>query len=437
MGPWSAGPYHTGYYAYTQKSAFGAAPLGLVVEVGQTGNTFLRATHSRNSTPICAGAGCFWLSCRSWYKPPPGDFGVPENETAHGESSHHLNILQTTKPSQLTVFGNLYGLVNMTIFLLVVNLLAVLVCVELIRGDMNDSIGLNFGQLWNSFLAMYQLFSSENWTNILYSTAITGISLGQVVIVIIFLCSWLIFANFIMMQMFVAVIHENFSVAEETKKSGSVRVKVEIFPSNLVLPMQKTLVQDYGVVRQHNRNGASHCELTAVQNEETGRYLDILAKVGNGNDTTENDHDEHSEWKAQKAGPSRNVSNIAARDYEDLSQCRIPVYACTNKIKIVRGIVKQQHHELHSRVVHSNSVRRHTSSIILPPPAGRRRSGGLKTAISSAMRSQRSDDFASLEHPMLNLSYQSHHVEESTNEAGGADIPDADAPVPRWGKKAA
>lgn len=83
----------------------------------------------------------------------------------------------------------------MTLFLLLVNLLAALVCVELIRGDMNDSIGLNFGQLWNSFLAVYQLFSSENWTNVLYSTAIAEISLGQAVIVIVFLCSWLIFAN--------------------------------------------------------------------------------------------------------------------------------------------------------------------------------------------------------------------------------------------------
>ncbi|KAG1893620.1 Ion transport protein-domain-containing protein [Suillus fuscotomentosus] len=276
------------------------------------------------------------------------------------------------KPLMLTVFGNLYGLVNMTLFLLLVNLLAALVCVELIRGDMNDSTGLNFGQLWNSFLAMYQIFSSENWTNVLYSTAIAEISLGQAVIVIIFLCSWLIFANFIVMQMFIAVIHENFSVAEETKKSKQasdywvqhhpqrvthnswtrklnpyrwikadpVRVKVENLPSNLVLPMQKTLVQDYGVVRQHNRNGAkpvplkgarhlpsksltmlqqlfsgttdsndvpladlrqSRRESTAVQNEETDRYLDILAKAGNGTDTTENDHDEHSERKAQKA----------------------------------------------------------------------------------------------------------------------------------------
>jgi hypothetical protein len=86
----------------------------------------------------------------------------------------------------------------------------------------------------------------------------------------------------------IAVINENFSVAEEMKKSKQasdycaqhhpqrvthnswtrklnpyrwikpdpVRVKVESLPSNLVLPMQKTLVQDYGVIGQDNRNGA-------------------------------------------------------------------------------------------------------------------------------------------------------------------------------------
>lgn len=197
----------------------------------------------------------------------------------------------------------------MTLFLLLVNLLAALVCVELIRGDMTDSTTLNFGQLWNSFLAVYQIFSSENWTNVMYDAADAEISLGQAVIVTVFLSSWFIFANckspivliriallhelalfslVIVMQMFIAVIHENFSVAEETKKSKQasdywaqhhpqrvthnswtrklnlyrwikpdpVRVKVENLPSNLVLPMQKTLVQDYGVIRQDNRNAA-------------------------------------------------------------------------------------------------------------------------------------------------------------------------------------
>ncbi|KAG2054237.1 hypothetical protein BDR06DRAFT_971678 [Suillus hirtellus] len=221
---------------------------------------------------------------------------------------------------------------------------------------------------------MYQLFSSKNWTNVLYSTAIAEISLGQVVIMIIFLCLWLIFANFIVMQMFIAVIHENFSVAEETKKSRSIHIKVEKLPLNLVLPMQKTLVQDYEVqqsifdmaidleenTRRDQGTGWMPLSLRLAMFEESvtierrmkeeedavGRgciqqghvaatqfgywfekpiplkgilmmchwrtydraisstkQRDRMLSVGNGSNTTENDHDEHSKQKAQKAGP--------------------------------------------------------------------------------------------------------------------------------------
>lgn len=78
--------------------------------------------------------------------------------------------------------------------------------------------------------------------------------------------------------MFIAVINENFDVAEESKKgkqvtnyyatthqtqssagwlkrlnpyrwvpANPIKVKVENLPSNLILPMQKSLVQDYSV----------------------------------------------------------------------------------------------------------------------------------------------------------------------------------------------
>jgi voltage-dependent calcium channel len=83
----------------------------------------------------------------------------------------------------------------MTLFLLLVNLLAALVGVELIRGDMTSNNIMNFGQLWNSFLAVYQIFSSENWTTVLYSATDAEIPLGQAVIVAVFISSWLIFAN--------------------------------------------------------------------------------------------------------------------------------------------------------------------------------------------------------------------------------------------------
>ena len=86
--------------------------------------------------------------------------------------------------------------------------------------------------------------------------------------------------------MFIAVINENFDVAEEAKKgkqasnyweesqrptaghvswlrklnpyrwirASPVEVKVEGLPSNLVLPMQKSLVEDYSVPRHDSQS---------------------------------------------------------------------------------------------------------------------------------------------------------------------------------------
>ena len=96
---------------------------------------------------------------------------------------------------QLAVFGNMYGLANMTLFLLLVNFIAALVGVQLLRGDLDDTKFINFAHLFNAFLGMYQIFTSENWTDVLYNTGQAEIALGQTVVVIIFLSSWYLFAN--------------------------------------------------------------------------------------------------------------------------------------------------------------------------------------------------------------------------------------------------
>lgn len=89
----------------------------------------------------------------------------------------------------------MYGLANMALFLIIVNYIAALVAVQLLRGDFNSSSQVTFGEVWNSFLAMYQVCSSENWPTVLYGAATTEIPLGQAVIVLIFISAWFLFAN--------------------------------------------------------------------------------------------------------------------------------------------------------------------------------------------------------------------------------------------------
>ncbi|KAK7047557.1 calcium channel protein [Paramarasmius palmivorus] len=202
-------------------------------------------------------------------------------------------VVPRMKPLMLTVFGNMYGLVNMSLFLILVNYIAALVAIQLIRGDMSSDINMNFGEIFNSFLGDWSMTPAEAET-----------PLGQSAIVVIFFAGWLFFAYFIVMQMFIAVINENFQVAEEHKKSrqasqywaahrvqsgkstwmkrmnpyrwvrpNPVKVKVENLPSNLVLPMQKLSFKI--MVDRQDWMEARIRELLASVNPETANRADI------------------------------------------------------------------------------------------------------------------------------------------------------------------
>ena len=53
----------------------------------------------------------------------------------------------------------MYGMVNMSLFLLIANYVAALVAAQLLRGDLPSDINMNFKEVYNSFLAMYQVLS--------------------------------------------------------------------------------------------------------------------------------------------------------------------------------------------------------------------------------------------------------------------------------------
>ena len=107
------------------------------------------------------------------------------------------------------------GLANMVLFLLLTNFIAALVAVQLLRGDLPEDTDMNYAQLTLGFLGMYQvrflpsfgdievsklicgvqIFSSENWTDILYNATASEVQYKQAVIVAAFLCGWFLFAN--------------------------------------------------------------------------------------------------------------------------------------------------------------------------------------------------------------------------------------------------
>ena len=106
-----------------------------------------------------------------------------------------LILFAPANSHKLAVFGNMYGMTNMILFLLLVNFIASLMAVQLLRGDMDSDQMINFGHLYNAFLGMWQIFTSENWTTLLYAAAIASQPVRQSIVVILFITGWMLFAN--------------------------------------------------------------------------------------------------------------------------------------------------------------------------------------------------------------------------------------------------
>lgn len=100
----------------------------------------------------------------------------------------------------LRVFGSVRGLFNMILFLLLTVGLAAVIAVQLFRGDIpqeedGETIEMTFKTIYNGYLAMYQIFSSENWNDVLFNAISAEKQAKQAVLAAIFLAGWFLFAN--------------------------------------------------------------------------------------------------------------------------------------------------------------------------------------------------------------------------------------------------
>lgn len=83
----------------------------------------------------------------------------------------------------------------MTIFLMLANYLAALFAVQLFRSDVPADFNMNFQGIITSFLAMYQVFTSENWTEVMWAASDAEFPFRQQIAAILFVVIWFFFAN--------------------------------------------------------------------------------------------------------------------------------------------------------------------------------------------------------------------------------------------------
>ncbi|KAI9323588.1 Ion transport protein-domain-containing protein [Dichotomocladium elegans] len=175
------------------------------------------------------------------------------------------------------VLGSVWGLINLVFFIVLATVLCAIMAFQLFEGLLNDSEDeMRFFSIYNSFAALYQLFSGEDWTSVLYSSMEASVSSKTAAITALFLVLWFLCSNFILVNMFIAVLMENFETAEEEKKQRQIQqyaqkkelvenddpvvsrwniyryfrakpkgVDVSNMPANLVLHARKAIVRDF------------------------------------------------------------------------------------------------------------------------------------------------------------------------------------------------
>jgi voltage-dependent calcium channel len=141
--------------------------------------------------------------------------------------------LPITRDLIIIMLGNVTGLLNLILFVVLFCFLAAILATQMFRGSLpqqdwnQNPIRTQFNNLWNSFLGMYQIFSSENWTDIMYHVTNYDMVYNTAWVGAAFFIIWFILANFITMNMFIAVIQENFDVSEDEKRLQQVKAFLE------------------------------------------------------------------------------------------------------------------------------------------------------------------------------------------------------------------
>ncbi|KAI8961734.1 Ion transport protein-domain-containing protein [Daldinia sp. FL1419] len=137
--------------------------------------------------------------------------------------------LPLTRKLIVLVLGNATGIANLIVFVFLITFIMAIFAVQLFRGELpltsddGEEVRISFYNIFNSFLGMYQILSSENWTDILYDVTSYTAPYNTSWYGAMFLIGWFILAFFILVNMFIAVIQENFDVSEDEKRLEQVK----------------------------------------------------------------------------------------------------------------------------------------------------------------------------------------------------------------------
>lgn len=133
----------------------------------------------------------------------------------------------------LQIFSNFRLLASITAFYFISTLLVSLIAEKMLRSqyhiyDDEGSVNMfSFYDLAASFFSMYQVSSTENWTDVLFWTtdnvSRSGSSVVGLTCIGILIAGWLFFANYLVLNLFIGVMSENLHGSIGNKREEQVR----------------------------------------------------------------------------------------------------------------------------------------------------------------------------------------------------------------------
>lgn len=140
------------------------------------------------------------------------------------------------------LFGDYMVIINLTVFYFSLTFLTSLILVKILRGFFPPSDDGNldrksFFSLSASFLNMYQISSTENWTDILYNATSEAGGLVEAICLGILFCLWLAFSNFVVLNLFIATMMESMSSSVAIKRREQIKQFTRELMSYLHAPL--------------------------------------------------------------------------------------------------------------------------------------------------------------------------------------------------------
>lgn len=217
----------------------------------------------------------------------------------------------TTRDLIMLVLGNSAGIANLMLFVFLMTFLVAILAAQLFRGEVpvyddGELNPISFYTIYNSFLGIYQVLTTEGWTGILYSVTGYTTDTNTSWIGAAFLIGWFILSFFILISMFIAVIQENFDVSEDEKRLEQVKAflqKRELGSSSSNLALSTI----FGLGRAKHRKdpldyGPAMTEML-LKDAVVREFLDDPAQG-------EQEHENEGDNSAQPGAPQRSGTNF-------------------------------------------------------------------------------------------------------------------------------